>query len=79
MNMASVVDLFPLKPCYSSLFDIRVSSLSFKILVKSLMLVFSSIMPLKLFGCVFCPFLNIGIVIILCHFECIFDVGNILL
>lgn len=34
MNTASVVDLFRLKPCCSSLFDICVSSISFRIPVK---------------------------------------------
>jgi len=50
MNMASVVDLFHLKPCCSSLFIICVSSFSFKMPVKSFMLVFSSVIPLQLSG-----------------------------
>jgi len=39
MSMASFVDLFRLKSCYSSLYVICVSSLSFKMPVKSFILV----------------------------------------
>ena len=66
MNTAPVIDLLFMKPYCSLAFLICISSLSSRMLVNSFIVVFKRIIysPVVLWASFFCPFLNMGMVIL---------------